>query len=67
MAPFPLAKRYGPETPPSPITVASILALDLVQTDDPFAYLIVALRAEMYEHNHGLRVAGKVFTAVLGL
>lgn len=67
MAPSLLTKRYGAETPPTPITVASVLALGLVDTDDPFAYLIVALRNDIYDNNHGLRVAGKVFTAVLAL
>ena len=65
MAPF--VMRYGPETPPTPITVSSILALNRVDIDDPFAYLLVVLREDIYEHNHGLRVAGKVFTAILAL
>jgi len=62
-----LAKRYGAETAPAPVTVSSILGMKLVETDDPFAYLIVALRREVYEDNHGLRVAGKVFSAILAL
>lgn len=65
MAPSTL--RYGPQTPPTPVTVAYILGLDLVPTDDPFEYLIIALERDFYPHNHGLRVAGKVFTAVLAL
>lgn len=62
-----LIARYGAETASSPVTVQSILNLNLYPSPDPFRVLLVSLQRDMYGHNHALRVAGKVFTGILAL
>lgn len=64
-----LARRYGAAHAPAPITVQTILDLNLVNPPraDPFAYLLIALHDELYDGGEQLRIAGKVFTGILSL
>lgn len=59
--------RFGPHTPPGPVTVQSILAMHLVASSDPFTVLLISLQGDLYEHHQALRTAGKVFTGILSL
>ncbi len=62
-----LFRRYGAATPVNPITVENLLARGLVPTQDPFAYLLIALHDDLYDGGDELRTAGKVFTGVLSV
>ena len=64
-----LFRRYGSSSFKNPVTVQSILDQNLVHppTQDPFAYLLIAIHDDLYDGGEELRTAGKVFTGILSL